>query len=248
MELFQMEKYGFVYIWFDRKHKRYYIGCRWGNENDYYICSSFWMKQGYKHRPKDFKRRILKRVYTNRKELLEEEYRWLKQIKKEELGKRYYNIHNHHFGHWSTCENTKLSIKEKIKTAWTKEKRRKASEQKLGDKNPMKNPDVVKKVRNSLKGKLPWNTGKCLGPQSPELIKRRTTASGLTRRGKKMSNKMREKISKYWKVIAPDGTEEIVHNLNLYCENHKDNLIAYNLRNVAYGTRKSHRNYKCEKL
>lgn len=28
------EKYGFVYIWFDKKHKRFYIGCRWGTEND----------------------------------------------------------------------------------------------------------------------------------------------------------------------------------------------------------------------
>ena len=35
-----MEKYGFVYIWFDRKHKRYYIGCHWGHEDDGYVCSS----------------------------------------------------------------------------------------------------------------------------------------------------------------------------------------------------------------
>jgi hypothetical protein len=55
-----MEKYGFVYIWFDRKHKRFYIGCHWGKENDGYVCSSPWMKQAYKHRPQDFKRKILK--------------------------------------------------------------------------------------------------------------------------------------------------------------------------------------------
>jgi hypothetical protein len=79
-----MEKYGFVYIWYDRKHKRYYIGCRWGNETDGYVCSSSWMKRAYKTRPEDFKRRILSRVYTNKKDLLEEEYKWLKQIKKEE--------------------------------------------------------------------------------------------------------------------------------------------------------------------
>jgi hypothetical protein len=35
-------------------------------------------------------------------------------IKKEQLGKRYYNLHNHHFSHWSTNETTKLSIGEKI--------------------------------------------------------------------------------------------------------------------------------------
>lgn len=109
-----MEKYGFVYIWYDRKHKRYYIGCRWGNENDGYVCSSVWMKQGYKHRPQDFKRKILSRVYTNKKELLEEEFKWLSLIKDDELGKKYYNLHNHHFGHWSTDENSKLSVGEKI--------------------------------------------------------------------------------------------------------------------------------------
>ncbi|NDB62067.1 hypothetical protein EB001_27055 [bacterium] len=109
-----MEKYGFVYIWFDRKHKRFYIGCRWGKENDGYICSSPWMKQGFKHRPGDFKRRILKRVYTDKKDLLEEEYKWLSKIKKDELGKRYYNLHNHHFGHWTTDDNRKKSIGQKI--------------------------------------------------------------------------------------------------------------------------------------
>lgn len=109
-----MEKYGFVYIWHDKKHKRYYIGCRWGNENDGYICSSTWMKQGYKHRPQDFKRKILARIYTNKKDLLEEEYRWLSKIKNEELGKKYYNLHNHHFGHWSTNEQSKLTVGQKI--------------------------------------------------------------------------------------------------------------------------------------
>lgn len=28
------EKYGFVYIWRDRKYNRYYIGCHWGREDD----------------------------------------------------------------------------------------------------------------------------------------------------------------------------------------------------------------------
>lgn len=109
-----MEKYGFVYIWFDRKHKRYYIGCRWGNTKDKYICSSPWMKQAYKHRPKDFKRKILTLVYTNKKDLLDEEYKWLSKIKKEELGKKYYNLHNHHFGHWSENKRNKKTIGEKI--------------------------------------------------------------------------------------------------------------------------------------
>jgi hypothetical protein len=108
------KKYGFVYIWYDKKHKRYYLGCRWGNENDGYICSSPWMKRGYNKRPKDFKRKILAKVYTNKKDLLEEEYKWLSLIKNEELGKKYYNLHNHHFGHWSTDEAKKLTVGQKI--------------------------------------------------------------------------------------------------------------------------------------
>lgn len=109
-----MEKYGFVYIWYDKKHKRFYIGCRWGHENDGYICSSPWMKQGYKRRPEDFKRKILSKVYSNKKDLLGQEYKWLSKIKDDELGKKYYNLHNHHFGHWSSDENSKLSVGEKI--------------------------------------------------------------------------------------------------------------------------------------
>ena len=105
-------KEGFVYLWFDRKHKRYYVGCHWGTLNDKYICSSHWMLQGYKHRPGDFKRRILKRGIS-KDDLLAEEHHWLKLIKDEELGKRYYNLHNHHFGHWTNTNNS-LSIREKL--------------------------------------------------------------------------------------------------------------------------------------
>ncbi len=111
-------KYGFVYIWYDKKHKRYYVGCRWGKEDDVYICSSSWMKASFKKRPDDFKRRILSRIYTNRNDLLAEEYRWLSMMKQEELhGPRYYNIRNHHFSHWALNEERRLSIGEKISKA-----------------------------------------------------------------------------------------------------------------------------------
>lgn len=86
-----MEKYGIVYIWRDRKHKRYYIGSHWGTEDDGYVCSSTWMLAGYARRPKDFKRRIVARL-DDRAKLREEEFRWLGMIKSEELKTRYYNI------------------------------------------------------------------------------------------------------------------------------------------------------------
>lgn len=87
-----MEKYGFVYIWFDRKHKRYYVGCRWGNINDGYVCSSVWMKKAYKNRPNDFKRRILKTDISTRKETYIEEQKYLNMIKPEEIKIKYYNM------------------------------------------------------------------------------------------------------------------------------------------------------------
>ena len=108
------EKYGFVYLWFDRKHKRYYVGCHWGKEDDGYICSSSNMKSAYKRRPFDFKRKILKTNILNKKDLLIEEYNYLSKIKTEELGKKYYNLHNYHFNHWSTNEQTKMTVGEKI--------------------------------------------------------------------------------------------------------------------------------------
>jgi hypothetical protein len=112
-----MEKYGFVYIWRDRKHKRFYIGSHWGLETDGYICSSRWMRKAYKRRPEDFKRRVVSRIYLDREALLIEEERWLAMIHPEEVKKRYYNLK---FGSqkrwWGDAEKV-LSIGEKISRA-----------------------------------------------------------------------------------------------------------------------------------
>lgn len=166
----KMEKYGFVYIWYDKKHKRYYIGCRWGKEDDGYICSSPWMKRAYKNRPEDFRRRILERVYTNKKSLLEREYKWLSMIKPEELKNRYYNLHNHHFGHWASNEDSRLTVGEKISKGHNRpETKKRDRESKLGDNNPMKRPEVIAKRLESWKsaGHEPWNKGIKTGP-NPE--------------------------------------------------------------------------------
>jgi hypothetical protein len=152
------------------------------------------MKQGYKHRPQDFKRRILSRVYTNKKDLLEEEYRWLSKVKKEELGKRYYNLNNHHFGHWSTDENRRLTIGQKIALHHANTEFKKiASEAKMGDKNPTKRPEVAKKISEKAKGRPVWNKGK-IGVQKN------------TRKGKKygpLSDEHRIKLSEISKSKIP---------------------------------------------
>lgn len=108
---------GFVYIWYDRKHKRYYVGSHWGPDDDGYICSSSWMNKAYKQRPHDFKRRIIARIYTSKKDLLIEENRWLQMIKPEEMKIRYYNLINKSYDHWSADEKRRLEIGNKISKA-----------------------------------------------------------------------------------------------------------------------------------
>ena len=107
------EKYGFVYIWRDRKHKRYYVGCHWGAENDGYVSSSPWLMSAFKRRPNDFKRRILQRT-NNRQETFLAEQKWLNLIKDEELKVRYYNLNKRVVDYWHQYEDKRLSIGDKI--------------------------------------------------------------------------------------------------------------------------------------
>jgi hypothetical protein len=135
-----MEKYGFVYIWLDRKHKRYYIGCHWGNEKDRYICSSPWMKQAYKLRPNDFKRRILKTNIFSKDEMYIEELKWLNLIKESEISPnasspRYYNLNIKNNNSWHRYEDTK-TIREKIS---------------IKTKEAMHRPDVREKYLKGIK-------------------------------------------------------------------------------------------------
>lgn len=194
-----MEKYGFVYIWYDRKHKRYYIGCRWGTEDDGYICSSKWMKDSYKRRPQDFKRRTISKVYTTRHDLFEEEYRWLQMIPNEHLGKKYYNFRNTRFGYWmdrpnaaniiSKISNTNLgrvhtedakkrmSIAQKGRTV-TDEHRKKISTTLSGRKLDVAHKE---KISSTLKG-------------TPKSKEHRTNIS-IGKKGSVCSLETREKIS-----------------------------------------------------
>lgn len=150
-----MEKYGFVYIWRDRKHNRYYVGSHYGHEDDGYICSSNWMRDAYRRRPSDFKRRIIKKYYNiRRQDLFLEEDIYLKMIKINELGKRYYNLQN------KTClrdyHPTKESTKEKLRKAHEEqfsdpEKRKKHSD---AVKLAMNKPEVKEKVSKAGKGRI----------------------------------------------------------------------------------------------
>lgn len=127
-------KSGFVYIWRDRKHNRYYVGSHWGSENDGYVCSSKWMKKSYKHRPTDFKRRILSVITTSRKDLLLEEFRWLGKIKPHEIKTRYYNLKINMDQQWWSHPESRVTVGQKI------------SASKIGKKTGPRDPSVGEKI------------------------------------------------------------------------------------------------------
>jgi hypothetical protein len=114
--------YGFVYIWFDKKHKRFYVGSHKGSFEDGYICSSSWMKRSYKRRPTDFKRKILSIVLTDRQDLLSEEQRYLNMIKDVELGKKYFNLKKNAYGGFTSEAKVAqaLYLKERVISEKTK--------------------------------------------------------------------------------------------------------------------------------
>lgn len=142
------EKTGFIYIWYDKKRKMFYLGCHVGKEDDGYICSSRRMRDVYRRRPKDFKRRILKRDIP-RDELLEEEHRWLDQIKDYELGTKYYNLSKHHFGHWANVQESRKTVGQKISES--PDRRRKISEALKGKPSPFKGIPRSEKTKQKIR-------------------------------------------------------------------------------------------------
>ena len=233
-----MEAYGFVYLWYDRKHRRWYLGCRWGNESDGYICSSTWMKRAYKRRPQDFVRRIIARIYTDRKDLLKEEHRWLQMIKPEELGKRYYNLRNHHFGHWTTDENNRLIVTEKCSRSQKKrfsdpKERAKTS---AATKKAMARPGAREKYLSAM-ASVDWTA---MGVNISKSLLAYYTDNVVS---EETRQKRAAAISKRWIVIHPDGKQEEVTNLKKFAREY--GLCSRHLARVADGVRGHHKGFKC---
>lgn len=186
----EQEKYGFVYIWYDRYRKIYYIGSHWGNENDGYICSSNRMRDAYRRRPNDFKRRILKTNINDRKQTLIEEHKWLQLIDENDLGKKYYNLRQHQWGHWSTDQNSLMTIGEKISRSMkgknlgkiiSDEVKTKISKANLGKKRTKEAKQKMSMIRIGTPGPKISDSGK-------EKLRKINT-------GKKLSEETKKKIS-----------------------------------------------------
>ena len=195
-------KYGFVYIWRDKKHKRYYVGARYGNVNDGYICSSTWMRNAYNRRPQDFKRRILKININNKLDTFKEEYKWLCLIKQNELGRRYYNLRVFNYNESSDVvfisdkSKEKMSVSKKQMSKETKEKIRQANLGKKGRKNTEETKEkmrlsAIKRGKNSS-----GNTGKKMSKELKEKLIKINTGKPSNKKGIPLSEETKEKIRK----------------------------------------------------
>lgn len=150
------EKYGFIYIWYDRKHQRYYLGRHWGTENDGYICSQSNMRNNFKNRPEDFKRRIVS-IVNDKQALVEEEQRWLNMINIEELGKKYYNINNR--ATTPTMRGRKHSAEtvQKIRSKNIGKTRTEETKQKLREANAIQFANPEQRESRKQKGLKNWS-------------------------------------------------------------------------------------------
>ena len=204
-------KYGFVYIWRDKKRKMYYIGSHWGTFEDGYICSSNRMRDAHRRRPEDFKRRILDSNIQDRKQLFEEEYKWLQKAEKKKI--KYYNLHFVLKEHWHLNDQSRLSISEKIsntmKEKWKDDEYKNMMKtnhigQKAWNKN-MKFPGRVlteetkQKISKSKKGKPNGISGRICSTETRKKIAAKTSINNIGNKyhlGCSMSESAKEKISK----------------------------------------------------
>jgi hypothetical protein len=135
-----------------------------------------------------------------------------------------------------------------------------------GDKNPMKKEVNRKKVSEAHKeayrtGKRkPSHLGKCLSEEtkrriseakrgtkrSPEAIEKTRQANIGRKQTDYQKQKAREANEKVWKVITPDGTEEIITNLRQYSL--ERGLDPGNMMHVARGRQHQHKGYKVSKM
>ncbi|HET8688462.1 MAG TPA: hypothetical protein VFM18_17765 [Methanosarcina sp.] len=85
-----MKQY-FIYVWFDRVRKMYYVGSHYGKLDDGYTSSSRWLSGEIQYRPSDFRRRIIK-ICSSKEEMLAIEYKLISLIPEDQKGIRYYNV------------------------------------------------------------------------------------------------------------------------------------------------------------
>lgn len=165
------------------------------------------MRDAYRYRKQDFKRRILKRDIS-RDQLLAEEHKWLDQIKDDELGMKYYNLSKHHFGHWANNEESRKTIAEKLSI--------KNKGQGLGRKL---SDETRKKIGNSKRGNS-YFLGMTHSEETRQKMSIAAKQRGPTMLGKKHSEETKRKMS-----FASKGRPK--------SKEHRENISKSRLKNRA---------------
>lgn len=165
-----------------------------GYIDDDYLCSSTWMKNSYKRRPQDFKRRIIKRIYTDKKDLLKEEYRYLRLIKKEELGKRYYNLRR--------TEYNLNAASSRLGKTHTEE-----AKQKIKEKRKLQ--VITEKHKENISASL---KGVCRNPLTEEHKKKISTSN----KNKKLSDVTKKKMSLSKQNMSEETKKKMSQNSGKY--------------------------------
>lgn len=250
-----IEKYGFVYIWFDRKRKMYYIGCHWGTVDDGYICSSNRMRDAYRRRPQDFKRRILEKC-LDKALLLEKEHQWLSMITDVELGNKYYNLRKHKWGHWSTNDQKRMTISQKVSEHQKKlveegkhflQSEKHPGKKMIADGTHLwlseKHKERTRHIQNQRveDGTHPWIDSELHVRTNEKRIKQGTHNFLLNNR-----SNIDEKRCATWQITFPDGKVVVIKNLKKFCKEYNLNQGAMN--QVGLGKKEHHKMFKCIKL
>lgn len=218
-----MEKYGFVYIWFDRKHKRYYVGCRWGTVDDGYICSSSWMKKAFKLRSEDFKRKILKSNLPTRHSMFVEEQRYLDMIKPEEIKIRYYNLNIRNNNVWHKYDENFKTIKQKISIKTKEAMQRQEVREKYNDglsnrDNSSSRPEVREKrsvsMKKAMAEKFPIDKRKVNGPKFGSEEYRQNMSISTKKMWKNVSEEKKREIAS---KIAESNRKRAKENPDTTC-------------------------------
>jgi hypothetical protein len=252
------QKYGFIYLWFDKARKRYYLGSHWGTEDDGYVCSSNWMKKALAKRPNDFKRRILER-FDSQDGLLWKEQRWLDMMDPNELGDKYYNLNNRTDYLWHGDAQKRLSVGQKIskslkgrklgpysrdrvekvaianRAAWAKktlEERSHTEEakKKISEVQKRQFADGTRKPNYAMKGKHHSKASKAKSSES----------NRIAHLGEPVMNNR-----KLLEITYPDGSKNVVKGLVAFCK--ENNFHSSVFSKLANGKMESWNGYRVSK-
>lgn len=204
-KVYQLDYFGFVYIWRDALKNKYYIGSHLGSTDDRYISSNKWMSAAYKKRPETFRRRILTYLTSSRSNNKESlkllhaiEQQWLDLIPDAELSisanvilgrDRYYNMKKVAAGGNGSANKGK-----KKSGSWIKG---------LTAQTDNRIKDYGLKISAKLKGR----------PKS-EAHKEALKGPRPSSRGPKGPNKRSK--DRIWILISPGGEETVVKDIRQY--------------------------------